>query len=128
MIPLDALIGGGVAGSVVAVIGGIIYILLNKKVKTPADDAASRRADIVERNELLAEVRQDVASLRNELREARHKIDQQDSELDALKQEALERDHYIYRCIHVIQRLGTPEDVPEPNPFKTGRDYGHGRV
>ena len=114
---LDVLITGGVAGAIVTAIGGFIHILLNKKVRTPADSASARRADIVERNELLAEVRKDVTDLREELRQAKTKIDQQDSEIDALKQEALERDHYIYRCIHVIQRIGSAEDIPQPNPF-----------
>lgn len=117
MLDLNTIVGGGVSGGIVAIVGGILYILLNKRVRTPADDAVSRRADIVERNELLAEVRLDVTSLREDLRQAREKIDSQDEEIDALKQEALERDHYIYRCIHVIQRLGTSADIPEPNPF-----------
>lgn len=114
---LDALLSGGIAGAFVTGLASIVYILLNKKVRTPADTQAARRADIVERNELLAEVRKDVTDLRHELREARIKLDQQDSEIDALKQEALERDHYIYRCIHVIQRLGSGTDIPQPNPF-----------
>jgi septal ring factor EnvC (AmiA/AmiB activator) len=114
---IDTLIGGGVAGGFVTILGGILYILLNKKVKTPADNAASERAGIVERNELMGQLRTDMSDLRKELHSARQKIDQQDSEIDALKQEALERDHYIYRCIHVIQRLGEPSDIPEPSPF-----------
>jgi septal ring factor EnvC (AmiA/AmiB activator) len=118
MISFDSLLGGGVAGGFITILGGILYILLNKKVKTPADSAATERAAIVERNEFMGEMRQSMDDLRNELKEAKTKIDQQDSEIDALKQEALERDHYIYRCIHVIQRVGTPEDIPEPNPFQ----------
>ena len=114
---LDALLSGGIAGAFVTGLASIVYILLNKKVRTPADTQAARRADIVERNELLAEVRRDVLDLRGQLKEAREKIDQQDSEIDALKQEALERDHYIYRCIHVIQRIGSGSDIPQPNPF-----------
>lgn len=117
MFDLDTIIGGGVAGGFVTILGGILYILLNKRVRTPADNAADRRADIVERNELLAEVRLDVTNLRADLAAAKQKIDNQDDEIDGLKQEALERDHYIYRCIHVIQRLGTSADIPEPNPF-----------
>jgi peptidoglycan hydrolase CwlO-like protein len=114
---LDALLSGGIAGALVTGLASIVYILLNKKVRTPADAAADRRADVVERNELLAEVRKDVTDLREQLGKANTKIDQQDSEIDALKQEALERDHYIYRCIHVIQKLGQATDIPEPNPF-----------
>lgn len=117
MFDLDTIIGGGVAGGIVTIIGGIIYILLNKRVRTPADDAVLRRADIVERNEMLAEFRLELTSIKGELKEAKTKIDSQDDEIDGLKQEALERDHYIYRCIHVIQRLGTSADIPEPNPF-----------
>lgn len=117
MFNLDTIIGGGVAGGFVTILGGILYILLNKKVRSPADDATSRRADIVERNEMLAEVRLNVTQLREDLRAAMSKMDTQDDEIDALKQEALERDHYIFRCIHVIQRLGTSADIPEPNPF-----------
>lgn len=116
---LDALLSGGIAGAFVTGLASIVYILLNKKVRTPADAQAARRADIVERNELLAEVRNDVKDLRVQLEKANHKIDQQDSEIDALKQEALERDHYIYRCIHVIQRIGSGSDIPQPNPFAT---------
>jgi len=114
---LDALLSGGIAGAFVTGLASIVYILLNKKVRTPADTQAARRADIVERNELLAEVRNDVRDLRTQLEKANQKIDQQDSEIDALKQEALERDHYIYRCIHVIQRIGAATDIPQPNPF-----------
>lgn len=117
MVSLDALLGGGIAGTIVSVLASIIYIILKKKVRTPADTAASRRADIVERNELIAEIRRDVTDLRIELAKAKVQLEQQDSEIDALKQEALEKDHYIYRCIHVIQRLGSPSDIPEPNPF-----------
>lgn len=124
MFDFDTLIGGGVAGAIVTALGSIIYVLLNKRVKTPADDAkmtelaqTARRDDISERNQLLAEVRKDVTDLRIELATAKVKIEQQDSEIDSLRQEALERDHYIYRCIHVIQRLGTADDIPQPNPF-----------
>lgn len=124
MFDFNTLIGGGVAGAIVTALGSIVYVLLNKRVKTPADDAkmtelaqAARRDDISERNQLLAEVRRDVTDLKVELGAAKVKIEQQDSEIDSLKQEALERDHYIYRCIHVIQRLGTAEDIPQPNPF-----------
>lgn len=121
---LDALLSGGIAGGVVTGLASILYIIINKKVRTPADTASARRADIVERNEIIAEVRKSLEDLRAELVKANSKIDaqgvqleQQDSQIDALKQEALERDHYIYRCIHVIQRLGTADDIPQPSPF-----------
>ena len=121
---LEALLSGGIAGGVVTGLASILYIILNKKVSTPADAASARRADIVERNEIIAEVRSSMATLRSDLTTATgqiekqaKRIDQQDSEIDALKQEALERDYYIYRCIHVIQKLGTADDIPQPNPF-----------
>lgn len=121
---LNAILSGGVAGALVTGCISIIYILLNKKVRTPADIATMRRAEIVDRAELLAEVRKDVADLQVRLQRSDEKIekqnakiDRQEAEINDLREEALERDHYIYRCMHVIQTIGSAADIPQPTPF-----------
>lgn len=115
---LDVLITGGVAGAIVTAAGSFLHVLLNKKVTTPADSAAQRRAEIVERNEMLSELRTHMTSLKTELAETETRLDRIEAENDLLKQEALENQHYIYRCIGTIYRLGSAADIPKPVPLR----------
>ena|SRR5690349_14790546 len=124
---LDALLTGGVGATLVVAAAEVFHILLNKKVRTPSDLASQRRADIVERNELMDAMRADMATIRAELAECKKEVQSLRTEVsrledvnDNLKDAALARDHYIYRCISVIQRLGAEEMIPEPRPSGFG--------
>lgn len=121
---LDALLTGSVAGAVVAAVLELFHILLNKKVRTPADLAAQRRADIVERNEMITEQRNNTNALRDDMKEMRGEINalraenkQQEEQIDGLREEAMARDHYIYRCLGTFHRLGISNEIPQPVPF-----------
>lgn len=125
MITLDQLVAGGIVAAVLTGIFAGIHILLNKKVKAPSDDEAARRAAIVERNELLASYKADldaakvdIRNLTADLKELRTKSDQQDEQIDILQSETLANEHYIYRCIGTIYRLGTADDIPRPTPTR----------
>lgn len=125
---LDALLTGGVGATIVVAAAEVFHILLNKKVRTPADLASQRRADIVERNELMDAMRADMAGIRAELAECkkevvalRAEVNKLEEANDILKESALARDHYIYRCISVIQRLGAEHMIPEPKPTGFGQ-------
>lgn len=135
-ISLDQLIGGGIVGAIIAGIFAMVHILLNKKVRTPTDDEAARRAAIVERNEVVAlykaelenartnyqsqlnAAKADITQLQKGLAAQVKKTEEQDEEIDILKSEALANEHYIYRCIGTIYRLGTADDIPKPPPTR----------
>lgn len=130
---LDVLLTGGVSAAVVASIFELFHILLNKKVRTPADVASQRRADIVERNEMLAEQRTEVKDLREQVGVLRGEIntlritsskreEELEEEIDGLREQALARDHYIYRCLGTFHRLGMEEHIPKPTPFEKERE------
>lgn len=125
---LDALLTGGVGASLVVAAAEVFHILLNKKVRTPSDLASQRRADIVERNELLDAMRADMSGIRAELSACkaevaslRQEVAKLEDDNDKLRESALARDHYIYRCIGVIQRLGAEDMIPEPRPTGFGQ-------
>lgn len=133
---LDAILTGGVAAAVVASVFQLINILVTKKVRTPADLASQRRADIVERNEMIDAQRLSTESLRaevvtlkaeigtmktthrDEIAELRRENARQENEIDGLREEAMARDHYIYRCLGTFHRLGMEEHIPKPTPFE----------
>lgn len=135
-ISLDDLIGGGIVAAILAGVFAMIHILLNKKVRAPSDDEATRRAAIVERNEVVALYKKELddtrANYQNQLNAAKADIaklqeglanqvkenEKQDDEIDLLKSEALANEHYIYRCIGTIYRLGTADDIPKPPPTR----------
>lgn len=137
---LDALLTGGVGAAVIASLFEIFHILMNKKVRTPADLASQRRADIVERNEMIDAVKTDATGLRQEvtqlkaelnaqklehnkeMAELRRENAQQENEIDGLREEAMARDHYIYRCLGTFHRLGLEEHIPQPTPFEKRRE------
>jgi septal ring factor EnvC (AmiA/AmiB activator) len=144
---LDVLLTGGVGAAIVASVFELFHILMNKKVRSPADLASQRRADIVERNEMIDAAKKDTTSLkgevedlkaelkeqakihreematlrqthREEFEEVKRENRQQETEIDALREEALARDHYIYKCLGTFHRLGMEEHIPKPTPFE----------
>lgn len=135
-IGLDELIGGGIVAAIVAGLFAMVHILMNKKVRAPSDDEAARRAAIVERNEVVAlykkelddtnerygkelgQAKSDIAKLQQRVEKQSTQLDNQDKDIDLLKSEALANEHYIYRCIGTIYRLGTADDIPKPPPTR----------
>lgn len=122
MITLDQLVAGGILAAILTGLFAGIHILLNKKVRVPAE---TERAGLVERNEMLANykaeldtARAEIRGLRTDLNEERKRGDEQDKALDILQSEMLANEHYIYRCIGTIYRLGTAEDIPKPPPTR----------
>jgi septal ring factor EnvC (AmiA/AmiB activator) len=151
VITLYDLLAGGIVAAVLTGIFAAIHILMNKKVRAPSDDLAEKNAAVSERNEVvalykgeLASAKEDIAKMKaqhaNDMREVREQLneqirksEEQDGEIDILKSEALANEHYIYRCISTIYRLGTAEDIPKPPPSKirlittnTGETPRHG--
>lgn len=124
-IGLDDLIGGGIVAAILTGLFTMAHILLNKKVRTPADDETTKKNALDERNDLLARYERDLATaksdietLKTDLKAERERSDKQDDEIDILKSEALANEHYIYRCIGTIYRLGSAEDIPQPPPTR----------
>lgn len=115
---LDGLITGGVSGVVVAAIFRFIDIILNKKVRSPADASADRRADIVERNEIITELRGQLGEARTELNRLRVDNDRLDTEEEKRSQDIMALEHYIYKCLGTFERLGLADKIPKPTPFE----------
>lgn len=118
MFNLDALLTGGVTGAVVAAAFRFIDILMNKKVRSSADVSAQRRADIVERNEMIAEVRDELRECKTNLRDAEKTVDDLQKSEDRLGRDVMALEHYIYRCLGTFHRLGLASEIPKPTPFE----------
>lgn len=126
---LDQLVASGILA---AFIGGIfagIHILLNKKVRAPTDDEAARRAAIVERNEIVATYKADLDGAKKDIKDMKlemvalnHVVESQGDEINELESQALAYEHYIYRCIGTIYKLGG--EIPKPPPTKIKTEEG----
>jgi chromosome segregation ATPase len=112
---LDILLAAGVGGSIVAGVFTLLQVLFNKKLRTPADRQAELNAAIIERNQIIKDLREDVASLKKDLEAMSVRMDAVEDENDTLKRNALSRDAYIYRCLAVIRANGLliPDPIPE---------------
>lgn len=115
---LDAIFAGGLMGTVVAGVITLLQVLFNKKLRSPADNQAQRDAAIAERNQIVATLREDVKTLRDNLGKLEVRLEKVEDENDLLKAAALARDHYIYRCINVIMKLGGTIPAPLPEGIR----------
>lgn len=115
---LDALLTGGVAGVVVAAIFRFIDILMNKKVRSSADITAQRRADVVERNEIIVEIRAELKDAKVELKDCHAEIERLENADDAKQRDIMALEHYIYKCLGKFHQLGLANEIPKPTPFE----------
>lgn len=125
MFNLDALLTGGVTGAVVAAAFRFIDILMNKKVRSPADQAAERRADIVDRNEIIAEMKSELKDCKVELRDSEAKNEQHEQYEETLRRDIMALEHYVYKCLGTFHRLGLAREIPKPTPFEKNAIENH---
>ena len=118
MFNLDALLTGGVTGVVVAAVFRFIDILMNKKVRSSTDISTQRRADIVERNEIITEIKQELRDTKQELRDCGAENDRREAAEDAHQRDIMALEHYVYKCLGTFHRLGLAHEIPKPTPFE----------
>lgn len=111
---LETILAGGIGASLATGIFTLIQVLFSKKLRTPADEQAKLNSAIIERNQIITDLRTDVATLKKEHVAMNTRMEALEDENTVLKTNALARDAYIYRCITVIRSAGLM--IPEPVP------------
>lgn len=114
----DVLLSAGIASAVTAGIFTLLQVLFNKKLRSPADNQATKDAAILERNQIIEGLKTDIKGLKNDLKELTERVETVETENDQLKNRGLATNHYIYRCIGVIERLGGEIPMPLPEGIK----------
>lgn len=132
---LTLIAAGATGAAIVGAISIIIQVILNKKLRTPADEEVRaenarnwEKAAISDRNDILVQVRL-------QLKEAEDRADKLEARADKLGEKLEEAEnrirdverahsaseaawlHWAYRAIAVIRRLGgSDSDIPKPTP------------
>ncbi len=124
---LSYIVAGGVGAALTSGLFLLLQTVVNKKLRTPADQETRTHNAIDERARMMAQYKSDANEAKTEAKAAReeasaakqqaedtdHRLDQLRDEFFEFKQEWL---HWGYRAVATIRRLGTDEDVPRPTP------------